>query len=114
MTENVAAKMFQRAARAIRSEWHVSFTSSSSLRSTLVQERVNYNTCFGQQPQNLTEDQIVATFSRLRMTRVWFEIDDAIITVTPGLKHKFTSVNFYIIGKSPSLFTRFPSTIFRL
>lgn len=48
--------------------------------------------------KNVTEDQIDGVLSQLpfrRMTRVWVEVDDAIIWITPGKKHELTGRTFY-------------------
>ena len=44
--------------------------------------------------KKVTEDEIDKVLSQLqfrRMTRVWIEIDDVIISITPGLKDEVTS-----------------------
>ena len=96
--EDAAKKIFQRATKEIRSEWHNTFTSSSSLRSTLVRlQSENESSTVHVFIKNVTEDQIDEALSQLpfrRMTRVWLEIDDAIITITPSSKHEGTCKTF--------------------
>ena len=72
--EDAAKKIFQRATKEIRSEWHNTFTSSSSLRSTLVRlQSENESSTVHVFIKNVTEDQIDEALSQLpfrRMTRV--------------------------------------------
>lgn len=97
-SEDAAKKIFQRAAKAIPLEWRGTFVSSSSLRSTLAQiQGENESTTVHVLVKNVTEAQIDEAISQLsfkRMTRVWVEIDDAIITIMPGLKHEITCTTF--------------------
>lgn len=97
-SEDTAKNIFQRAAKAIPSEWRSTFVSSGSLRSTLVRiQSENESTTVHVLVQNVTEDQIDEVIYKLsfkRMTRVWVEIDSAIITIMPGLKHEITCTTF--------------------
>ena len=72
--EDAAKKIFQRATKEIRSEWHNTFTSSSSLRSTLVRlQSENESSTVHVFIKNVTEDQINKALSQLpfrRMTQV--------------------------------------------
>lgn len=57
--EDAAKKIVPRATNAIRSEWRITFTSSGSLRSTLVRlDRENESTTVHVLVKNVTEDQI--------------------------------------------------------
>ena len=96
-SEDAAKKIFQRAIKEIRPERQSAFTSSSSLHSTLVRLE-NEPTTVHVLVKNVTEDQIDKALSQVpfrRMTRVWMEIDDAMITITPGgAKHEVTCSTF--------------------
>lgn len=94
-------KIFQRATKIIRSEWRSTFTSSDLLRSTLVWlESENESTTVHVLVKNVTADQIDEVLSQLpctRMTQVWVEVDDAIISITLGKTHELTGRTFILI-----------------
>ena len=96
-SEDAAKKIFQRAIKEIRPERRSAFTSSSSLRSTLVRLE-NEPTTVHVLVKNVNEDQIDRALSKIpfrRRIRVWVEIDDAMITITPGgAKHEATCRTF--------------------
>lgn len=86
--EDAAKKMFQRATKAIPSNWRSTFTSLSSLHSMLVRlQGENESTTVHVLVKTVSEEQIDEALSKLpfrRMTRVWMEIDEAIITIIPA------------------------------
>lgn len=96
--EDAAKKIFQRATKPIRSEWRSTFTSSDSLSSTLVRlQSENELSTVHVLVKNVTENQIDQALSQLpfrRMTRVWVEIDNAIISIVPGSKHELAGGTF--------------------